>query len=108
MGNINIVLMQEWLATIDIEWHYYNSNRIWVYGNLVMILPFIISCLVRYRHPQMDKPLITDYSTRVLLVFTWLYYLYDIPVKYLVDGGDTICQKGFFIHHVASLFIMPP
>jgi len=26
----------------------------------------------------------------------------------MVDGGELICQKGFFIHHVSSLFVIPP
>lgn len=26
----------------------------------------------------------------------------------MIDGGDTICQKSFFIHHIASLFVISP
>jgi hypothetical protein len=93
---------------VDLQWHYYLSNKIWVYGNAVLILPFIIACICRFRNPDINKRLWTDHLARVFLVFTWLYYLYDIPVKYFVDGGDTLCQKGFFVHHISSLFIMPP
>jgi len=97
----------EW-PSIDWQYHYYLSNRIWVYGNVVLILPFIISCICRFRNPDINKKLWTDHLSRLFLFLTWLYYIYDIPVKYLVDGGATVCQKGFFIHHVSSLFIMPP
>lgn len=93
---------------IDWSWHYYNSNNIWVYGNLVLILPFVIACVARYMNTDINKPLWTDHLSRVFLVFTWLFYIYDIPIKYVIDGGDTICQKSFFIHHIASLFIIPP
>jgi hypothetical protein len=96
------------MGEIDWGFHYYLSNNIWVYGNLVLIAPFVIACLNRLRRPDINTPLWTDHLSRVFLVFTCLYYVYDIPVKYFVDGGDTICQKGFFIHHVASLFIIPP
>lgn len=93
---------------VDWQFHYYLSNNIWVYGNLVLILPFVIACVNRLRHPDIKVKLWTDDLARVFLIFTCLYYVYDMPVKYFVDGGDTICQKGFFIHHVASLFIIPP
>jgi hypothetical protein len=97
----------EW-PSIDWHYQYYLSNRIWVYGNVVMILPFIFSCICRFRNPDLNKKLWTDHIARFFLLLTWFYYIYDIPIKYFVDGGHTICQKGFFIHHVASLFILPP
>ena len=96
------------MVQIDWNFHYYLSNNIWVYGNLVLIVPFLISCANRIRHPDINQKLWTDHLARVFLIFTVFYYLYDIPVKYIVDGGDTLCQKGFFVHHVASLFIIPP
>lgn len=92
----------------DFMFHYYLSNNIWVYGNLILIVPFLISCVNRLRNPDINKYLWTDNLARFFLVFTCLYYIYDVPVKYLVDGGNTICQKGFFIHHISSLFIIPP
>jgi len=94
----------------DIDWnyHYFLSNRIWVYGNAVLIIPFIISFVCRLWQTDINKKLWTDHFARVFLILTWLYYLYDIPIKFIVDGGDTLCQKGFFVHHLSSLFIMPP
>lgn len=88
--------------------YYYLSNKVWVYGNIVLILPFIISCVFRFRQRELTKVLATDHLARVFLIFTWIYYMFDMVIKYKVDGGDSICQKSFFIHHVASLFIMPP
>ena len=93
---------------IDWTFHYYLSNNIWVYSNILLILPFLIACFNRFRHPDINKTLWTDHLCRYALVFTTLYYLYDIVIKYTVDGGDTICQKGFFIHHISSVFIIPP
>ena len=98
----------EFWEKIDWTYHYYMSNNIWVYGNIVLILPFIVACVNRYRNPQLHKKLWTDHLARFFLVLTVLYYIYDMPIKYMVDGGQTICQKSFFVHHVASLFIIPP
>lgn len=98
------------MGLIDIDWqyHYFASNNIWVYGNIAMIIPFLVACINRMRNPDMKKYLWTDDVSRFMLILTCLYYIYDIPVKYVVDGGDTLCQKGFFVHHVASLFIITP
>ncbi len=88
--------------------YYYLTNKVWVYGNLVLILPFIISCVFRFKQPDINKKLWTDHFARFFLFFSWAFYIVDMLVKYPVDGGDSICQKSFFIHHVGSLFIMPP
>ena len=98
----------EFIEKIDWQHHYYLSNNIWVYGNTVLILPFIIACVNRYINSDINKHLWTDHLSRIFLVLTCAYYVYDVPVKYMMDGGDTICQKAFFIHHVASMFIIPP
>lgn len=100
--------MQNIIQNIDWSYHYYLSNNIWVYGNTVLILPFIIACINRYRNVDINKYLWTDHLARIFLFLTCVYYIYDMPVKYILDGGDSICQKSFFIHHVASLFIIPP
>ena len=45
---------------------------------------------------------------RVLLIICWFFYLADMAIKYPIDGAETICEKGLFIHHLATLFILPP
>ena len=95
-------------ADIDWMWHYYLANKIWVYGNAVMILPFLIACLNRLFHPHINHKLWTDHLCRVCLTFSVLFYLYETVIKYTVDGGDTICQKGTLIHHISTLFIVSP
>jgi hypothetical protein len=87
---------------------YYLLNNIWVYGNLVMIPPFVIACIMRFKNPDINKKLWTDHLSRIFLILTVVFYVFDIVVKYYVDGGSTICQKAFFIHHVASLALLPP
>jgi hypothetical protein len=69
---------------------------------------FFIAMVNRFRNPSVQKILWTDHLARISLVFTVVFYVADIYVKYLVDGGDTICQKSFFIHHTSSLFLIPP
>jgi hypothetical protein len=96
------------LVEIDWSWHYYNANNVWVSTNLVVIMPFVIACICRFRNIDVNKKLWTDHLSRVSLFLTCLFYLYDMPVKYVQDGADSICQKSFFIHHIASLFIIPP
>ncbi len=94
--------------SIDWTYHYYLSNNIWVYGNIVLIAPFVISCVVRFFNTDIKKKLWTDHLSRVMMILTCAFYMYDMPIKYVMDGANTICQKGFFIHHIASLFIIPP
>jgi hypothetical protein len=96
------------MTEVDWKFHYYLSNNIWVYGNQILILPFVIACVNRIRHPDINQKLRTDHLSRFFLILTCLYYVYDVPVKYFVDGGNTICQKGFFIHHIASILVIPP
>ena len=31
-----------------------------------------------------------------------------MPLKYLVDGADSLCEKGFFIHHIGSSILVLP
>ena len=84
------------------------SNNVWVYGNGILILPFIIACVNRYFNSGLKTHLWTDHLARFFLVLTCFYYIYDMPAKYMLDGGDSVCLKSFYIHHVASLFILPP
>ncbi len=79
-----------------------------MYGNLIMILPYIISCIFRIKNMDINIKLWTDHFARLFMVFSIVFYLYEMVIKYVVDGGDTICQKGFFIHHISSLFIITP
>jgi hypothetical protein len=92
------------------EWisHYYLSNNLWVYSNILLIPPFLLACINRIRNPDINTPLWTDHITRALLIYTWLYYAYDIPVKLAVDGADSLCERAFLIHHLATLFVLPP
>jgi len=87
---------------------YYILNNIWYYGNLLMMPLFFISMVCRFRQPSIKKALWTDHLARVCLIFTTVFYVFDIYVKYQIDGGDTICQKSFFVHHFSSLFLLPP
>ena len=95
-------------GTNDILWHYYKANQFWVYFNAAIIVPFLIACINRMIHPTFNKHLWTDHLCRVALIITIAFYPYEMVVKYSVDGGDTICQKGFFIHHMYSIFILLP
>jgi hypothetical protein len=88
--------------------HYYLSNNLWVYSNAALIIPFTVCCINRLRNPDINKSLWTDHITRTLLIYTWLYYVYDIPVKFAVDGASTICTRTFFIHHFSTLLVLPP
>lgn len=72
---------------IDWQFHYFLANNIWVYSNIMMIAPFIISCLFRYFKQDMNKVLWTDHLARLGLIFTISFYVYDLIVKYVVDGG---------------------
>ncbi len=66
---------------------YYLLNNIWVYGNMVMIPPFVVACVMRFKNPDMNKKLWTDNLCRVFLILTVIFYVFDIIVKYFVDGG---------------------
>ena len=89
---------------------YYLLNNFWVYSNIWMILPFLISGLNRFLHRgrNLHHHLWTDYITRILMFVTWVFYLVDTWVKYHADGIGTLCLKAFFIHHISSIFILPP
>lgn len=93
---------------IDLNEVYFILNNIWYYGNLAMMPLFMISMINRFRNPEMSKNLWTDHLARVCLAFTTVFYVFDIYVKYHIDGGDTICQKSFLVHHISSLFLIPP
>lgn len=98
------------MMEMDIDWmaHYYFLNNFWVNFNVAAIIPFIIACINRYRNPSINTYLFTDHISRFCLALSCVYYVYETVVKYIVDGGDTICQKAVFIHHIASLFIIIP
>ena len=87
---------------------YFILNNIWYYGNLAMMPLFFIAMANRFRHPSITKALWTDHLTRACLAFTVIFYVFDIYVKFHIDGGDTICQKSFLVHHTSSLFLLPP
>lgn len=87
---------------------YFLLNNIWYYGNLAMMPLFLIAWASRFLQPSIKKTLWTDHLTRLCLIFTVTFYVFDIYVKYLIDGGDTICQKSFLVHHVSSLVLIPP
>lgn len=93
---------------MDLNEAYFLLNNIWYYGNLTMMPLFFISMIFRWKNPSIHKHLWTDHFARVCLIFTVIFYVFDIYVKYQVDGGDTICQKSFFIHHGWSLLLLPP
>ena len=97
-------MIQDW-TLMD---HYYFANKFWISFNVVLIVPFIISCVVRFFNQDINKHLWTDHLARIFLSISWVFYIYDMAVKYLVDGGDSICEKAFFIHHTSSLFIFAP
>ncbi len=88
--------------------HYYLANNFWINFNLFAILPFIIACINRYRNPDINTYLFTDHLSRWGMAITCLFYIYDSVVKYMVDGGQTICQKALLIHHISSEFIITP
>jgi hypothetical protein len=94
----------------NIDWiaHYYLLNNFWVYYNLICIVPFVVACINRYRNPEIETHLFTDHVSRIFLLVPCIYYVFETVVKYVVDGGDSICQKAVFIHHIVSLFIILP
>lgn len=73
-----------------------------------MVPCFLISCFIRFYNQDLKKHLWTDHLSRLFLFVSWAFYIFDMAVKYPVDGAETICEKAFFVHHGASLFIMPP
>lgn len=90
---------------------YYGLNNIWYYGNIIMIAPFLIAGIWRFLNRgshDLKKHLWTDHITRVLLIFTETYYVFDIIVKYQIDGIDRFCDKAFLIHHIGTLMLLPP
>ena len=56
-----------------------------------MIPAFLIPCAVRFLNQDIHKNLWTDHIARFFLFASWVFYVYDIVVKYSVDGGETIC-----------------
>ncbi len=93
---------------MDLTTCYYSLNNIWYYGNIAMMPLFLISMIARFKHPSIHTKLPTDHLARICLIFTVLFYIADVLVKHEIDGGETICQKALFIHHVASLVLIPP
>lgn len=94
--------------TWEIMDYYYFANWLWITGNIAMIIPFLTSCFVRFFNQDINKYLWTDHFARFFLFFSWCFYIFDMIVKYQVDGADTICEKAFFIHHGSSLILLPP
>ena len=87
---------------------YYFLNFIWIWFNLLVIIPFFISFIYRYKNQKISKYLWTDHLSRTCLLLTLFYYLIDFIVKAYIDGTETICQKALLIHHIASFFIIGP
>ena len=83
-------------------------NHLWIYGNILMTAPFLLSGINRFIYRHSQAPLWTDHITRVLLVFSWVFYCIDILVKYSSLGTDGICEKAFLIHHLGALLTIPP
>ena len=73
-----------------------------------MIPLCIIPMICRLMRPQFPKHLWTDHLTRACELFGWTFYLFEVYVKYRVDGADSICQKAFFVHHIGSILLVPP
>ena len=88
--------------------NYYFINKLWIDANTIAIIPVFISCVFRFFNQNINKNLLTDHLTRICLIFMWIYYFFDMYYKYPVDGSDSICEKAFYIHHIASLVIVPP
>jgi len=89
---------------------YYLLNNIWVYGNIAMIIPFLIAGINRFFHKGKDLKhhLFTDHLARICLIFTISFYIIETIVKYPIDGADTVCKKTFLIHHMGSILIIAP
>ncbi len=87
---------------------YYFLNIFWIWFNLLVIIPFFISFIYRYRNQKVSQYLWTDHLSRISLFLTLVYYFFDSIVKAFVDGTQTICQKALLIHHIASFFIISP
>ena len=88
--------------------NYYFINKIWINANVYAIIPFLISCIVRFFNQDINKNLWTDHFARIGLIFSWAFYIIDMYFKYPIDGSDSICEKAFYIHHIGSLLIFPP
>lgn len=83
-------------------------NYLWVYGNIIMTLPFLYSGYCRFIKRNTFESLDTDHICRVLLIFSWIFYILDILVKVSALGTDGICEKAFLIHHIGALITIPP
>jgi hypothetical protein len=66
-------------------------NYLWIYGNIAMTFPFLASGIWRFLHRKSCEPLWTDHVVRVLLIFSWLFYVLDILVKTSTLGADGVC-----------------
>lgn len=71
--------------------YYFFSNRFWIIANTIMIPPFLVSCINRFFNQDINKKLWTDHLARFFLFISWIFYFFDIAVKYPIDGADTIC-----------------
>lgn len=73
------------------EWEltdcYYFSNKFWIVANVIMIPPFLIACVNRFFNQDINKHLWTDHLARIFLFISWVFYFFDIAVKYPVDGA---------------------
>ena len=107
-SNIKIKWKSKMFEDLTLMDYYYFSNKLWINANILLILPFMISCFCRFFNTDMKKDLWTDHFARFFLAFSWAFYIFDMAVKYPVDGADSVCEKAFFIHHSSSLIILPP
>ncbi len=80
----NYIIINKMEQSMD---NYYLINKVWVYGNIIMIIPFIVSCIFRFKNPDINKKLWTDHLARFFLLFTVLFYPFDMAIKYPVDKG---------------------
>ena len=90
-NNIKTGIKYKMLEGLDIMDYYYASNIFWINFNIFFILPFIVACIVRFFNQDVNKNLLTDYPPRILLFMSCIFYVYDMVVKYKVDGAETIC-----------------
>lgn len=70
---------------------YYFINAFWIQTNVILIIPFLISCIFRIINQSIGKYLWTDHFARFFLTISCIFYIFDMIIKYKVDGTDTIC-----------------
>lgn len=75
----------------ELEDYYYFSNKFWLMANVAMIPCFLFSCVMRFYDQDLHKRLWSDHIARFFLFVSWVFYIFDMAVKYPVDGSETVC-----------------